>query len=410
MGKNTNFTGQPLYAQLLKLTNKGKILELAKIGNHNRYVKKFDAYTHFVIMLFAVLKHYDSIRELVVGLLAESNKLSHLGIGYMLKRSTFSEANNRRSSRFFATIYTSLYLQYKSILADSSTVKEWEKRLFAMDSTTITLFSNILKGAGRNPKHGKKKGGIKAHTVIKVEEFVPMFLCYTSAATHDHFMLKALKLPAGSIVAFDRAYVDYDEFERLTLEDIVYVTKAKKNLVYQESEVIFYMNEQGLVVYRESTVVFTKGETRHRARRIEYWDESKKKTTVLLTNDMYMGWEDVVEIYKRRWQIELLFKQLKQNFQLRYFYGESVNAIESQIWVVMIANLLLTVLKNIVDRQKRHKWSFSCLTTAVRQMLMYYIDMYAFLTNPEKAWLEIIRKQQKPPPKMPYLFDWKLAF
>ncbi|MFI3317490.1 MAG: DUF4372 domain-containing protein, partial [Rikenellaceae bacterium] len=183
MDKYTNFIGQPLYSQILKLVDKAKIVKISRNGNHDRYIKRLDGYTHFVALLFAVLQRYDSLRELVVGMLSEANKLQHLGIDYMIKRSTIADANNRRKSSFFASIYKSIYERYRGVLSDSRTAKPWEKRLYIMDSTTISLFSSILKGVGRNPKHGKKKGGIKAHSVIKAIENAPCFVCYTSAAT-----------------------------------------------------------------------------------------------------------------------------------------------------------------------------------------------------------------------------------
>ena len=117
-----------------------------------------------------------------------------------------------------------MYERNKEVLADSRTSKEWERLLYIMDSTTISLFSNILKGVGRNPKHGRKKGGIKAHTIIKATDNVPHLVRYTSAATHDNFMLKEVKLPEGSFLAIDRAYINYSEFERLTKEGVYYVT------------------------------------------------------------------------------------------------------------------------------------------------------------------------------------------
>lgn len=111
---------------------------------------------------------HDSLREIVLGMLSEANKLQHLGINYMVKRSTLSEANNRRDNKFFEQIYFSLFQKYKSLLPDSPTNRSWERLLHIMDSTTISLFSNALKGVGRNPKKGKKKGGIKVHTVLKL--------------------------------------------------------------------------------------------------------------------------------------------------------------------------------------------------------------------------------------------------
>ena len=191
MSKMTTFSGQPQYLQILNLANRAKIQEISKQNNYDRYVKKLDGYTHFVALLFAVLMRYDSLRETVIGLMAEAQKFQHLGINYLVRRSTLSEANNRRSSSFFGEIYQSLYQQYKDVLADSRS-EEWVKRLYIMDSTTISLFSDILKGAGRNPKTGKKKGGIKAHTVIKADENMPCLVRFTSAATHDQILPKEI--------------------------------------------------------------------------------------------------------------------------------------------------------------------------------------------------------------------------
>ena len=179
-------------------------------------------------MLFGVLRHYDSLRELEIGMKAEINKLNHLGIDYVVRRSTLAEANQRRPQEFFATVYASLLEQYAPFLADrrnKGAEKDWERALYMMDSTTITLFDNLLKGVGRHPKSGKKKGGMKVHTVMKYHVGVPMVVQLTSAAKHDHYLLKEVHLPQNSTLAMDRAYIDYAQFQRLTEEGVCYVTK-----------------------------------------------------------------------------------------------------------------------------------------------------------------------------------------
>lgn len=400
MSKNTHFTGQPIYTQLLNLVDKQAIVNLSDTGGHNRYVKKLDGYTHFVVMLYGVLMRYDSLREIVIGMLSEASKLQHLGIDYMVKRSTLSEANARRDSDFFAQIYFSLFQKYKKYLADSPTNRSWEHLLHIMDATTISLFSNVLKGVGRNPKHGKKKGGIKVHTVLKASEGLPYDIHFTSAATHDHVMLRKLKLSSGAFLAMDRAYIDYKVFEQFTQQGVFYVTKMKKSQRYQQVSSCYLINTSGLVMLRDERVIFSKEEIEHQSRKITYWEKGKKASVVLLSNNFELDAQEIIAIYKRRWQIELLFKQLKQNFPLKYFYGESVNAIKIQIWVTLIANLLLTVIKKKVKRD----WSFSNLVTMIRQTLMYYINIYSFCENPEKAWLGIIKQKDKPI-KIPTLFD-----
>lgn len=396
MVKSTNFTGQPIFSQLLRYISKEDVVRLGKVEGYDRYVKKLDSYTHLVTLLFAVFERYDSIREIVVGLLSNANKLQHLGIGYCLRRSTFAEANARRSSRLFGQVYAQLYARYAHRLADSRLSKGRMRKLYVMDSTTISLFCAILKGAGRNPKRGKKKGGIKAHAVIKADENVPFLVRFTSAATHDHVLLKEVKLPEGSFIVFDKGYVDYLQYERFSNEGVFYVTKLKANARYEGLEELDIPDEADSGIIKDELIVLRKKELTHTARRIAYWDEEKGKLMVFLTNSMALTAEEVVDIYRRRWQIESLFKQLKQNFPLKYFYGDSVNAIESQIWATMIANLLLTLVRG----QVRRAWSFSNLVAMVRQSLMSYIDLYRFLEHPEGEWLAVIGSRKKPSPQL----------
>jgi hypothetical protein len=409
MGKSKHFIGQPLYSQLIKLLNRHKILQISSEKGGERYVKRFDGWTHLVVMLYAVIMRFDSLREITTSLQAEARKLHHLGIGMMPSRSTLSDANKRRTEEVFEAIYRYLYATYRDRLSsDSRSGKEpkWMKRLQIIDSTTITLFSNLIfKGVGRHPKTGKKKGGIKVHTVIHANEGVPSDVKFTSAATNDSFMLKPSTLSKDDIVAIDRAYIDYEKFEEMTRRGVIYVTKMKKNLKYNLLKDTMYQTPEGLMEVRIQQVTFTKylkdgTDLIHHARILTYADERKHRLVSLLTNDMEMDPAEIIAIYRKRWEIELLFKQIKQNFPLKYFYGESANAIKIQIWVTLIANLLLVVMKKGLTRS----WSFSGLATMVRITLMYYIDFYSLFNHPEKDWEAILEAASDEPPQ-PMLFD-----
>jgi hypothetical protein len=411
MSKGTHFIGQPMFGQLISLLDKSKILKFSREKDGERYVKHFNAWQHMAIMLYAVIKRFDSLREITDSMFPEARKLSHLGINMMPRRSTLSDANARRSESIFEATYRDLYATYKDELSSDSRkhkTPQWMERLQIIDSTTITLFSNLLfKGIGRNPKSGKKKGGIKVHANIHANEGVPSDIKFTSAATNDSFMLKPTNYTSGDILAFDRAYIDYAKFEELTRNGVIYVTKMKKNLVYAISDDTMYMTSDGKMSYRVQYVTFTKcvkdgKDIVHKARIITYVDikKTRAKLISLLTNDMEMPIEEIVEIYRKRWEIELLFKQLKQNFPLRYFYGESSNAIKIQIWVTLIANLLIMVLQKRIKRP----WSFSGLATMVRIMLMHYVNCYTFFEEPEKDWLAILKSNESAPPE-PMLFD-----
>ena len=402
MSKSTNFFGQPIYGQLIKSLDREKIVEMSRKHGGERYVKSFDGYTHLQTMLYAVIQRFDSLREIETSMTAEVRKLHHVGIDTVPKRSTLSDANARRSEKFFEEVYRDLYEANKDILSSDSRrngSEEWIKRLRIIDSTTVSLFSNtIFKGVGRHPKTGRKKGGVKVHAVIHANEGVPCDVQFTSAATNDSFMLAPNHYKRDEIVAMDRAYINYAKFEELTDRGVVYVTKMKKNLNYEVLVDCMHQNPQGLMEYREQVVVFRKGDINHIARIITYVDIKKgkqPKLISLLTNDFDMPLETIVAIYRRRWQIESLFKQIKQNFPLRYFYGESANAIKIQIWVTLIANLLLSVLQSTLKR----RWSFSGLATIVRIVLMYYLNLEKFLNQPDADLNIMLAEASEPPPQ-----------
>ena len=394
MSKNTNFNGQPIFNQLLSFISKSDIQAIAKQHNAERYVKKFTTYNHVVVMLFVALESYDSIREVIVGLLANAHKLSHLGLSYVVKRSTFSDANERRKSKVFEDIYKSVYRTHNKNLADSHLSDRDIKRLYIMDSTTITLFKDILKGVGRNPLTGKKKGGIKAHVIIKADENVPFLIRYSEAIKHDHnFLNEVHKIPKGSIITFDRGYVDYAKYQDFTKASIWYVTRLKENAVYQAKREYDIPDDADSRILKDERIILNYGkkkELEHYARRIVYWDNENKRLFEFITNNFKLTAEKIALIYKQRWQIELLFKQLKQNFPLKYFLGDNGNAIEVQIWAVMLANFLLTLVRSKVKR----KWAFSNMVSFIRRQLMSYINVYSFLESPEQSWMEILNNKK----------------
>lgn len=225
MNKGSHFNGQPAYGQLINLLDKSKILQISQEKGGERYVKHFDAWQHLLIMLYAVIKRFDSLREITDSMFPEARKLAHLGISMMPRRSTLSDANARRSEGIFEAIYRDLYKTYRNELSSDSRnnpSSSWINRLQIIDSTTISLFSNLIfTGVGRHPKTGKKKGGIKVHTNIHANEGVSSDIRFTSAATNDSFMLKPSNYTSGDIVALDRAYIDYAKFEELSRAGVI---------------------------------------------------------------------------------------------------------------------------------------------------------------------------------------------
>ncbi len=185
MSKSIHFSGQPMYGQLISLIDKEDVLKFSRKHNGERYVKHFDACQHLLVMLYAVIKRFDSLREVTDSMFPEARKLAHIGIRMMPRRSTLSDANARRPEAVFEDTYRSLYARYKDELSSDSRKRQapsWLKRLQIIDSTTISLFSNLIfKGVGRNPKTGKKKGCIKVHTNIHASAFSVFSNCLSTS-------------------------------------------------------------------------------------------------------------------------------------------------------------------------------------------------------------------------------------
>src|ERR1051325_593467 len=206
MDEGTFFTGQPVFNQLLNLIPRSIISKLTKKHKSDHYYKKFKSYDHLVTMLYATFHGCKSLREVTTGMMACTTRLNHLGINYMPRRSTLAEANCNRTEGFFADLYQDLYSHF---YPDSRMDKSIDHRLFIFDSTTIELFSEIMQGVGKKPVNGKRKGGIKAHVLIKADEDVPRLVHLTPARKNDTFFADHIHLPKGSIVVYDRGYVTY---------------------------------------------------------------------------------------------------------------------------------------------------------------------------------------------------------
>jgi len=396
MNKSTHFSGHPIIKQLLGFIDRGLINRTAQAWEADRYYKRFKTYDHLVTMLFAALSGVSSLRELSSIMLACEGKINHLNMQHFPRRSTISDGNANRPSEVFGEIYHRLLKRYRSFLSDSSPRTPVVKDLRIIDSTTISLFSDILKGPGRPPLTGKKKGGIKLHTMISALEDVPQLVRFSSAARHDHTFLEELSLPEGSFVVFDKGYTDYSQYHQWTQNKVFFVTRQKDNAVWQSAGEYDIEDSVDSAVIKDEQILVTKGHTEVLLRRIAYYHDQQDRTYIFLTNNFELAADKIAEIYKNRWQIESMFKRLKQNFPLKYFLGDSQNAIEIQIWVSLIAQLLLLV----VQRKAQRRWAFSNMAGVIRYHLTSYIDLFSFLKDPEQSWRELTTK----PPEQLLLF------
>ena len=388
MNKSSYFFGQSVFGQLISLLDLNKIKTISKKHMSDYYVKKFDTSDHLISMLFSTFANCTSLREVAASMLGLKGKMNHFQLKHIPYRSTLSDANKRRSHLVFQDVYYSLLKEYHSVISDSRQTYAWENRLEIIDSSTISLFKDILSCVGRKSNTGKRKGGIKVHTQINLQDRVPKLIWFSAATTHDKQFLKHVELEKGRIAVFDKGYNDYKTFDEFNESGIFFVTRLKSNASYEsvkENDIPSYIDDGVLkdevirVDVKENGTYLKTIELR----KVAYWDDENKRCFEFITNLHGMNAGHIALIYKKRWQIELLFKQLKQNFPLKFFLGDNENAIKIQIWCALIVNLLLTVIQKKIKR----KWAFSNLASFCRLHLFNYIHLTKFLENPEKDWL-----------------------
>ena len=384
MNKSTFFTGQPVFTQLVKLLPKEVISESVRKYASDRYCKKFDTYHHLITLLFACYQQCTSLREVTTGMRACEGRLQSLDINYLPARSTFAEANERRKYEVFEKIYHDLYKHYKPVLPDSRFCGD-NKKVIIVDSTSITLFKEIMHGTAPRSLNGKRKGAVKVHTAMLAHEDVPYFVDLTKGTQGDVSFLQKLEIPEGSIVLLDRGYNNYRKFSDWQSNKINWVTRRRKdshieilteNKLSKEEVEAGVMADQRILLGAKNSLI-----RQVECRLVTYYAKEQDRVLEFITSNHQWQPSKVAALYKGRWQIELLFKRLKQNMPLQYFLGDNENAIKVQIYCALIADLLLKISLNGVKR----KWAFSNIASLVRLHLMHYTNLNKFLENPEKA-------------------------
>jgi hypothetical protein len=389
MGEIKKFPGQPVLSQILDVIPGSIINSANRKHKSNRYYKKLPLRVHLVSLLYGVFSYCNGLRELCEGMLACEGKLTHLGLNKAPARSTISDANSKRSYQVFETIYYELLKKYHGFISDSRLRGLSIRNLKIIDSTTIRLFSDILSGVGRKPQEGgKRKGGIKVHAMMDAFSGVTEFVRMTPAKENDQKFLYHLKLPANSWLVFDKGYNAYQQFIRWTGQKVWFVTRMRENAGFHVTKVIVDKTRQrkanGVLKEQYITVPIRKNGAvieRLKLRRITFKLEDGKMYT-FLTNNFTLPPTQIATIYKNRWMIELLFKQIKQNFPLRYFWGESSNAIKTQVYCVLMAQLLMVVIRKKAATKK----SFANMITVIRLHLMSYVELLYFIKDTYKAW------------------------
>jgi len=398
-----NLVGQPVFKQIIQMIPRAQFDHLVKETQSDKYYKTFSSWDELVTMLFGIFSRCDSMGEVCDGMRALGGKLNYLGMDCAPAKSTAGDGLRNRSEGFFKQVYQMLIAYFEPILSVSRKEDVKFEPFYAFDSTTITLFSDVLKGVGRNPKgDGRKKGGLKVHLQTDVHADTAKFATISEAKMHDKKFLSKLSLPAGSMVTMDRAYNFYKQFAQWTEEGVFFVTRQKKNAKSQVIETLYQCPQTDKDDKKKSCVLLD--EHIHLAykdgkeqktlclRRVTYRDE-KSRIYHFITNNWDITAEEVALIYKYRWTIELVFKKLKQNFQLHFFYSDTENGIKTQIWCTLIAHLLL----NVIRRFSQTKKAFSTIAALIRIHLISHLNVMWVVTEARRAYTKRITSKNKGP-------------
>jgi hypothetical protein len=398
MGKSTIFFGQPIFSQMISLLNKGKITERALSHKSDHYCKRFSTFQHLITMVYGVTSGCNSLRELCSGIVSYGDKISHCKFDYAPKRSTISDANKRRDCIVFENIYADLVTEHLPDLSDSHKQLVIDKKVYAIDSTTIALFQPIFECVGRNPNNGKRKGGIKSHQKLDMQAGIPVNVYHSNAREHDSlFIQKEGIMNKGEVALFDKAYNNYALFDTWNTDGIFFVTRLKNNakeLLLEEFDLLEATPDN---ILRDAKIALKYKDEEGLDKQVElrlisFYHEEKNKVYYFLTNLFDLPAEQIATLYKKRWEIELLFKKIKQNFPLQYFYGDNKNAIQIQIWCTLIALLLITVMKKKLTKS----WSFSNLVSLLQKHLFSYVNFVDFFNNVDSYAKEFVKNRGNP--------------
>lgn len=367
-----------VFQQILNIFSRSEFEQLARKHGAERHARGFTCWDQLVAMLFCHLGRAQSLREICGGLASAEGKLNHLGIDTAPARSTLSYANAHRPWQLFESLFYVLLDRCREI-APKRRLK-FKNALLSLDSTVIDLCANIFDWA----KFKTTKGGVKIHMLLDNQGLLPSYALITDAKTPDIRPAREMTFPPGAIVVFDRGYNDFLWFVTLALQGVWFVTRMKDRTTYRvverrkvprggailRDEVIeLEVNLAPYGIELDAPVLF---------RRIVAQVADRDEPMVFLTNHLDFAASTIAAIYKERWQIELLFKALKQNLRIKTFVGTSSNALSIQIWTALISMLILRYLQ----LKSQHGWSLSNLLAMLRFNLFTYRDLWSWLNAP----------------------------
>ena len=370
-----------IFAQILDLFPRGEFEATVREHKAERHARGFSSWGQFIAMLFCQLGHAQSLREICGGLAASEGKLRHLGLPEAPARSTLAYANEKRPWQLYQTVFHQLLGKCETLAQGKQRKFRFKNKLISLDATVIDLCAEVFDWA----RFKQTKGAVKLHLLLDHQGYLPSYAVITEGKMHEIRVARQMRFEPETVLVFDRGYTDYEWFRELTQKRVWFVTRMKDNADYGVLE------ERALPAhpggFRRDEVIFLYKLEKEPVpaecylRRIEYWDEKQERLLVFLTNNLRLAASTIAAVYKDRWQIELLFKALKQSLRIKTFVGTTANALKTQIWTVLIALVAIKYLQ----MKASFAWSLSNLVALLRQQLFVYRDLWAWLDEPFQA-------------------------
>jgi len=381
-----------IFAQLLEYLDYDKFRHLVDKYDGNRYVKHLTCWNQLLALMFGQLGNRESLRDVIVALEAHRSKCFHLGLGRKpIAKTTLATANQNRDYRIFEEF--AFYMMAQAREKRSADIFKLRGQVYAFDSTTIPLCLSVFWWA----KFRKKKGGVKAHVLYDLEAQVPAFYHITTASVYDSKAMPEIPYETGAYYVFDRGYNNFGELYRIQRMESFFVVRAKSNLQYRCVKWKRRLPKNILTDAEiELTVYKSRKDYPENLRLVRYYDEEQDREFMFLANAMDLTAQQIADLYKNRWQIELFFKWLKQHLKIKKFWGTTENAVRIQISAAITAYCLVAIIQH--DMQLKRS------TYEVLQILsMSLTDKTPLRELFDKTYSNDVKEQSGP--LIPGLFD-----
>lgn len=336
------FKDKFVFSQLIAFLDRNHFNYLARKYDGDKYVKHLTCWNQLLALMFGQLSNRESQRDLIVALEAHQSKCFHLGLGRKpIAKTTLATANQNRNYRIFEEF--AFYMMEQARRNRAADIFKLGGKVYAFDSSTIPLCLSVFWWA----KFRKKKGGVKAHVLYDLEAQVPAFYHITTASVHDSKAMPEIPYETGAYYIFDRGYNNFKELFRIQRMESCFVVRAKTNLQYKCVKWKRRMPKNILSDAEiELTVYNSRKDYLDNLRLVRYYDEEQDREFMFLTNAMDLTAQQIADLYKNRWQIELFFKWLKQHLKIKKFWGTTENAVRIQIAAAITAYCLVAIVQH----------------------------------------------------------------